>query len=66
MSEYRKDFDKTKYTSFLIKDNELLKTDNEIWEKVSKSIKKEFDSERVYNKKYLKTKVKSIRLRERI
>ena len=66
MSEYRKDFDKTKYMSFLIKDNELLKTDNEIWEKVSKSIKKEFDSERVYNKKYLKTKVKSIRLRERI
>ena len=52
--------------SFLIKDNELLKTYNEIWEKVSKSIKKEFDSERVYNNKYLKTKVKSIRLRERI
>ena len=66
MSEYRKDFDKTKYMSFLIKDNELLKTYNEICEKVSKSIKKEFDSERVYNKKYLKTKVKSIRLRERI
>ena len=66
MSEYRKDFDKTKYMSFPIKDNELLKTYNEICEKFSKSIKKEFDSERVYNKKYLKTKVKSIRLRERI
>ena len=47
--------DETKCISFLIKDNELLEKYNEIWDKVSKVIKKEFDSEPVYNKKYLKT-----------
>ena len=45
--------------SFLIKDGELLGKYNEIWEKVSNSIKKGFDSEPVYKEKYLKTKVKS-------
>ena len=33
MSAYRKDFDETKYISFLIKDDELLEKYNEIWEK---------------------------------
>ena len=45
--------------SFLIKDNELLEKHNEIWEKVKNSIKKEFDTETVYYKKYLKVKIKS-------
>ena len=58
ISGYRKDFDETKCMSFLIKDDELLEKYNEIWEKVNKSIKKEFDSEPVYNEKYLKTKIK--------
>ena len=40
MSAYRRNIDETKYISFLIKDNELLEKDNEIWEKVSKKIKK--------------------------
>ena len=44
---------------FLIKDDELLKKYNGIWEKVSKSIKKEFYSDTIYNEKYLKTKIKS-------
>ena len=43
MSAYRRDFDETKYMSFLIKDDELLEKYHEIWEKVSGSIKKEFD-----------------------
>ena len=43
--------------SCLIKDDELLETFNEIWEKVCNSIKKGFDSEPVYNEKYLKTKI---------
>ena len=34
MSAYRKDFDETKYISFLMKDDELLKKYNEIREKV--------------------------------
>ena len=38
MRAYGKDFDETKYMSFLIKDDELLQ--NEIWEKVSNAIKK--------------------------
>ena len=36
---------------FLIKDDELLEKYNEIWGKVKSSIKKEFDSEPVYNEK---------------
>ena len=42
--------------SFLIKDNELLQKLNEIWEKVSNSIKNGFDSEPVYKERYLKIK----------
>ena len=59
MRAYRRDFDETKYISFLIKDDELLEKYNEIWEKVRNSIKKEFDSKPVYSEKYLKTKTKS-------
>ena len=59
MSAYRKDFDKTNYISFLIKDNELLKKYNESWEKVKNSLKKEFDRESVNNEKYPKAKLKS-------
>ena len=40
MSGYRKNFNETKYMSFLIKDNVLLQKCNKIWNKVSNSIKK--------------------------
>ena len=40
MSACRRDFDKTKYMPFLIKDNELLEKDIEIWETVKNSLKK--------------------------
>ena len=50
-------FDETKWMYFFIKDDELLKN-NKIWDKVSNGIKKGFDSEPVYNKKYLETKIK--------
>ena len=46
MTAYRKDFDETKFMSFLIK--------VDIWEKVKDSLKIEFDSELVYKKKKLK------------
>ena len=39
---------------FLIKDDELLEKYNEAWEKV----KKEFDSEPVFDEKYLKAEIK--------
>ena len=51
MSVYRRNFDETKYMSFLIKDDELLEKYNEICEKVKNSIKEEFDSEPVYSEK---------------
>ena len=46
MSTYRRDFDETKYMSFVIKYDELfelLEKCNGIWEKVKNDIKKEFD-----------------------
>ena len=33
MTAYRKDFDETKYMSFLIKNDELLEKYNKIWKK---------------------------------
>ena len=44
--------------TFLIEDNDLLKKYNEVWNKVSNSMKKEFDSKPTYNKNFLKTKTK--------
>ena len=50
MSAYRREFDETKYMSFLIKDEELFEKYNKTWEKVKNSLKKDFDSEPVDNK----------------
>ena len=58
ISQYRRDFDETKYMPFLIKENALSEKYNKIWENVSNSIKK-IDGEPVYNEKYLQTKLKS-------
>ena len=56
-SVYRKDFDETKYMSFLIRDDELLKQNKK--SKVKNAIDKEFDNETVCNEKYIKAKIKS-------
>ena len=45
MSGYTKNFNETKYTSFFIKDDELLENYYEICNKVSNRIKKRFGSE---------------------
>ena len=58
MCAYRRDFDESKYIYFLIKDDELLEKYNEIWQKVRNSIKKGFDSDPVYNEKYVKAQIK--------
>ena len=42
-------YGQTKQTYFLIEDDDLLEKYNTIWDKVSADIKKEFDSEPVYN-----------------
>ena len=44
MSAYRRYFDETKYMTFLIKDDKLLGKYSKVWDKVSNSMKKEFDS----------------------
>ena len=44
---------------FLFEDVGLLEIYNTIWDKASVDIKKELDSEPVYNKEFLKPKVKS-------
>ena len=49
----------TKWMYILIEDDDLLEKHNTIWDKVNADIKKEFDSKPVYNKNYLKTKIKS-------
>ena len=51
--------DKLNGCIFLIEDDDLLEKYSIIWDKVVSDIKKEFDSEYVYNKNYLKTKIKS-------
>ena len=59
MNAYRRDFDEPKCMSFLIKDEKLLGKYNKIWEKASSIIKQEFSSNHAYNKKYIKTEIKS-------
>ena len=49
----------TKWMYFLIKDDDLLEKYNVIWDSISAGIKEEFDSKPVYNKNFLKTKIKS-------
>ena len=49
----------TKLIYFLIEDGDLSEKCNTIWDKVSADINKEFDSESVHNKIFLKTKIKS-------
>ena len=59
-SAYVKRYDEqTKRMYFLIEDDELVEKYNTNWDKVSADIKAEFASEPVYNKNYLKTKIKS-------
>ena len=56
----KKSYDRqTKWMYFLIEEDDLLEKYNTIWDKVSADTKKERDSEPVYNKEFLKTKIKS-------
>ena len=59
-SAYVKSYDgQAKWMCFLIEDDDLLEKYDTIWDNVSADIKKGIDSEPVYNKEYLKTKIKS-------
>ena len=48
--------------NLFIEDEKLLKTYKEVWDKVSNIKEKGLDSAPVYNAKYLKTKVKKLRI----
>ena len=48
-----------KWMYFLIENQDLIEKYNTIWDKASADIEKEFDDEPVYNKKILKTNIKS-------
>ena len=59
MNAYAECFEKiNKYINLLVNDKELLKEYSEIWNKIKILIKKEFNSEPVYNDEYIKTKIK--------
>ena len=60
ITAYVKSYDgQTKWMYFVLEDDDLLEKYNTIWDKVNADIKEEFDSKPVYNKIYLKTKIKS-------
>ena len=64
-SSYVKRYDaETKWLHFLIKDDDLLERRNNIWDKVSADIKKEFNSELV--KKFSKLKYNLVVMKLRI
>ena len=48
----------TKWMYFLIEDDDLLEKCNTSWNKISVDMRTEFDSESVYNRNFLKTKIK--------
>ena len=50
--------EQTKWTYFLIADDRLLEKYNAIWDKVGADIKKEFDSEPLYNKIFIENQKK--------
>ena len=43
----------------MIKDDDFLKNNNDIWNKDSKSIKKKLDCEPIYNQEFMKIKIRS-------
>ena len=60
MNAYAKYFDENnKYINFLVNDKEIFTKYSEIWGKIKSLIKKEFNSEPVYNDKYIKAKTKN-------
>ena len=61
MTDYVRKFEGNTTISFEINNKQVLKKYNQIWKRVEKLLKIEFDSELVYgdNDKYIKTKIKA-------
>ena len=61
MVAYIKYFDKnSKYMNLLANDEKILKKYSDIWNEIKSLIKKEFNSEPVYNDKDTRTKIKKL------
>ena len=60
MTGYVRKFNENSTMSFRVKDKQLLKNYNKIWEKIEKLMKIDFESKPVYgdDDKYIKTKIK--------
>ena len=59
MNKYLNYFDKNnKYIHVLVNDKEILKKYSELWNKIKGLIEKAFNSEPVYNDKYIKISIK--------
>ena len=60
MTGYSRRFDENATMSFKVNNKQLLKNYNEIWEKVEKLMRIDFESKPVYgdDDKYIKTKIK--------
>ena len=59
MNEYIKYFENgSENMSFFIKDDDVLYKYNEIWDKIKEKLNIKFHSETIYDKKYIKTKVR--------
>ena len=61
MTGYVRKFNENSAMSFRVKDKQLLKNYNKIWEKIEKLMKIDFESKPVYgdDDKYIKTKIKT-------
>ena len=61
MTGYVRKFNENSTMSFRVKDKQLLRNYNKIWEKVGKLVEIEFESKPVYgdDDKYIKTKIKT-------
>ena len=60
MNAYAKYFDKNnKWMNLLVNDKEMLEKYNKIWDKIKNLFEKKFDTEPVYNDKYIKAKINS-------
>ena len=58
MNAYAKVFDKNnKCVNLLVNDQEILKTNNKIWDKIKNLFERKFDCESVHNDKYIKAKI---------
>ena len=61
MTDYINEFNENKIASLKVKDKQLLKSFNKIWEKIEKLMSIDFDRKPTYDddNKYIKTKIKT-------